>query len=310
MIERATVTVPADLVGVRADRVLAVLAGLSRSASRNLIEANLVMVGGVPIGRAAHLELGDVIDYPAQAPGAVLLPEPVPFSVVIELEDVLVVDKPAGVVVHPGAGHASGTLVNGLVYRFPGLASLGPENRWGLVHRLDRDTSGLLLVARSTEMHEFLQAELKERRVGRTYFALVSGRVGAATGTIDAPIGRDPARPTRMAVIQDGRPARTHYRRLAEWDDITLVEVELETGRTHQIRVHFASIGSGVIGDPVYGRRLALPGDLGRVWLHATRLRFPLRSGDQQEVSSPLPEDLRQSLASLGNPLSGEVSAF
>jgi len=307
MIERATVTVPTDLVGVRADRVLAVLAGVSRSVARSLIEANLVMVRGVPIGRGAHLEAGDVLDYPAQSKGAALVPRPVPFDVVVELDDVLVVDKPAGVVVHPGAGHSSDTLVNGLVYRYPGLASLGQEYRWGLVHRLDRDTSGLLLVARTSEMHRFLQAELKARRIGRTYLALVSGRVEAATGTIDAPIGRDPAHPTRMAVIQDGRPARTHYRRLAQWGETTLVEIELETGRTHQIRVHFASIGSGVMGDPVYGRGVSSLGDPGRVWLHATRLRFPLQSGDVQKASAPLPEDLQQSLSGLGKPTTGNL---
>lgn len=305
--EQLFVSVPDDLGGVRADRLLAVLGPMSRAASRDLIEAGRVFVDGAVVGRATRLAAGDVIVYAPVEETAELVAEPVPFAVAFDEQGVIVVNKPPGVVVHPGAGNETGTLVGGLIHRFPELRELGEEHRWGLVHRLDRDTSGLLLVARSVEVHEFLQNELKERRIGRTYLALVSGRLEAATGTIDAPIGRDPARPTRMAVVEDGRPARSHYRRRAVWDDVTLVEVTLETGRAHQIRVHFASIGHSVAADQMYGSGGRLSGDPGRIWLHAARLRFPLVDGEQREVSAPLPDDLRESLVGLGEPVSGQV---
>lgn len=299
--------VPEDLAGVRADRILALLGDMSRGASRDLIDGGGVSVAGVVIGRATQLAAGDVIEYSPPHPEVGLAAEPVPFSVVLDERGVIVVDKPPGVVVHPGAGNETGTLVGGLVHRFPELRSLGDKHRWGLVHRLDRDTSGLLLVARSAETHEFLQRELKARRIARSYLALVSGQLQSATGTIDAPIGRDPLRPTRMAVVQHGRAARTHYRRLAVWEHVTLVDIKLETGRTHQIRVHFSSIGHSVVGDQMYGRGGTLSGDPGRIWLHAVRLRFPADSGDYTEVAAPVPEDLRVSLAELGKPLSGHV---
>ncbi|MEA2001802.1 MAG: RluA family pseudouridine synthase [Actinomycetota bacterium] len=307
MNEGASVSVPEEMAGVRPDRAVAVLTGLSRSVSRALIEAGVVTVAGVPVTRSTRLETGDVIMYPAPSAEAPLAPEPVPFEVVLELSDLLVINKPAGLVVHPGAGHASGTLVNGLIHRYPELQALGAQYRWGLVHRLDRDTSGLLLVARTIETYEFLQAELKQRRIGRTYLALVSGHLDAATGTIDAPVGRDPVRATRMAVTQNGRPARTHYRRLAEWAETTLLEIELETGRTHQIRVHLASIGYGIIGDRVYGKRRSELGEPGRVWLHAARLRFRSIDDTHREVSTPLPADLSGSLDRLGDPISGDL---
>ncbi|MDJ0925503.1 MAG: RluA family pseudouridine synthase [Acidimicrobiia bacterium] len=307
MNEHRRVTVPADLAGVRADRVLAVLTGLSRAEARNLFEGGRVTVGGTAVARSTRLAAGDIIEYPQTETAVALVAAPVPFGVALERDDVVVVDKPAGLVVHPGAGHKSGTLVNGLVHRYPELGALGAEHRWGLVHRLDRDTSGLLLVARTATSHEFLQAELRARRVGRTYLALVHRELDAATGTVDAPIGRDPARPTRMAVVPDGRPARTHYRRLAGWDDVTLIEVELETGRTHQIRIHLASIGHWIVGDGTYGRQLAHDADPGRVWLHARRLRFSTAGGEQHTVVSALPQDLTDSLRRLGEPVLGSV---
>ncbi len=307
MAEPLSVVVTEDLEGVRADKLLAVLGEMSRSKSRDLIEAGRVLCGGAAIGRNDRLAAGDVITYEPFEEAAELLAEPVPFEVAFDGHDVIVVNKPPGVVVHPGAGNETGTLVSGLIHRFPELRDLGEEHRWGLVHRLDRDTSGLLLVARTVASHEFLQAELKARRVGRRYLAIVSGQMAAATGTIDAPIGRDPLRPTRMAVVEDGRPARSHYRRLALWRDVTLVGVRLETGRTHQIRVHFASIGHSVVADRLYGGSGMQPGDPGRIWLHAHQLRFPLPRGDVEEVSAALPDDLRRSLSSLGEPLSGEL---
>lgn len=305
MNERATVVVTSELDGVRLDRTLAVLAGLSRAAARRAVETGEVLVAGRAADRSTVPRAGDEIEYPVPPSEDVFLPAPVAFSVVADLGDVLVVDKPAGVVVHPGSGNQEGTLAHGLAYRYPELAALGSEYRWGLVHRLDRDTSGLLLVARTAEMHRYLQAELRERKVARTYVALVAGWLDAATGTIEAPIGRDPLRPTRMAVVRGGRPARTHYKRLAVWPDCTLVEVELDTGRTHQIRVHFSSIGNGLIGDPTYGPGESQRGDPGRVWLHARHLRFVLPDGTRHEAESVLPADLAASLAGLGEPDSG-----
>lgn len=308
MSDRITVEVPPELDRVRIDRVLAVLAEVSRSVSRQMLEDGTVSIAGIPVTMATVPRTGDLVEYQLPEKEAPLLPEAIPFEVAYESADVIVVNKPAGLVVHPGAGNASGTLASGLIHRYPELEQLGTENRWGLVHRLDRDTSGLLLVARSSQMHSYLQAELKARTIGRTYLALASGRLQAATGTVDAPIGRDPLQPTRMALVQDGRPARTHYRRLAEWDECALVEVQLETGRTHQIRVHFASIGNGLVGDAAYGRGVSVPGDPGRVWLHATKLRFTLPDGEVHEITSDLPADLVRSLQGLGEPEIGDAT--
>ncbi len=291
-----------EFAGVRLDRTLAKLSGLSRAQTRQLIEDGEVIVSGKQAGRTTTLHSGDVIEYPLPPPEEPFVPEPVAFTVALTLDEVLVIDKPAGLVVHPGAGNKRGTLAHGLAHRYPELAALGSDHRWGLVHRLDRDTSGLLLVARTAEMHDYLQQELEKRRVGRTYRALATGPMAAATGTIEAPIGRDPLRPTRMAIVRDGRPARTHYRRLTEWEEVTLVEVELETGRTHQIRVHFASIGHSLVGDGTYSEVPVSVGNPGRVWLHAIRLRFRLPDGEEHTVESPLPGDLEDSLRALGDP--------
>lgn len=300
MSERATVTVSEELAGVRLDRALAVLAGLSRAQSRQMIDSGDVIVAGSVATKSTVAAEGALIKYPLPEPAAVFVPEDVDFVEALKLDEVIVVNKPAGLVVHPGSGNTTGTLAHGLAYRYPELNALGEEYRWGLVHRLDRDTSGLLLVARSAAMHAYLQAQLKVRAIGRTYEALVSGHLAAATGTIDAPVGRDPIRATRMAVVQDGRPARTHYRRLAEWEECSRVEVDLETGRTHQIRVHFASIGHGLVGDAMYGDTTITIGNPGRVWLHAKRLRFSLPDGGAHDVAADLPSDLIASLNELG----------
>lgn len=305
--EPRAIVVPPELDGERADRIVAITAGVSRASARRIIEAGDAVGIDAP---SARLAAGAAFAVRLPAAELELRPEQVPFDLAYESPEVLVVMKPAGIVVHPGAGRSAGTLANGLVARYPELIGLGETHRWGLVHRLDRDTSGLLMVARTQAAHEALQAELKARRVGRTYLALAAGRFDAATGTIDAPIGRDPRHPTRMAVRRDGRIARTHYRRRAEWEDVTLLEVTLETGRTHQIRVHLASIGSPLVGDTTYGGGVVAAGDPGRVWLHASMLRFPdVGSGREVVVSAPLPSELRDSLEALGVPLRGHVPA-
>jgi 23S rRNA pseudouridine1911/1915/1917 synthase len=225
--------------------------------------------------------------------------EDVPFEVRWEDAHVLVVDKPAGIVVHPGAGRKTGTLASGLLHRYPELEGIGQEGRWGIVHRLDQGTSGLLLVARTAASFEFLTVEMAARRIHRSYLALVHGVPAMPTGTIDAPIGRDPVHPTRKKVVPDGRSARTHYRVRESFGSASLLEVDLETGRTHQIRVHLATIGHPVVGDRSYTRR-ADPVRVKRIFLHAARIVFnhPV-TGAETIVESPLPPDLVASLESV-----------
>jgi 23S rRNA pseudouridine1911/1915/1917 synthase len=309
------VTVPSrfaitdSLSGERADKILASVAGISRSAARALCDLGSVTVDGRVVA-ASDRVTGTVMGAAIPERGGLLVPDPsVPFTVLHADPDLLVVDKPAGVVVHPGAGTITGTLAAGLVARYPDLAALPADARWGIVHRLDKDTSGLLLVARSPLAFEELQHQLRQRRIGRVYLALVEGMFDNATGTIEAPIGRHPTHPTRRAVVQGGKPARTHYRRLAAWKTagVSLLEVRLETGRTHQIRVHLSAIGHPIVGDATYGRS-SQPGDPGRTWLHAIELSFahPM-SGEEVVVHSPLPSDLAATLGTLGPPASGAV---
>jgi len=245
-------------------------------------------VDGAVRAKSHRLEGGEQVELePREAAVPEIEPEDVPFRVVYEDEHLLVVDKPAGVVVHPGAGHASGTLVHGLA----GRAAGGEEDRPGIVHRLDRDTSGLLVVARSDEAHERLQQLIRERQVERRYTALVRGRPRSWRGTIDAPIGRDRDDPTRRSLDTDTpREAVTHFEVAELLGGHALLDVRLETGRTHQIRVHLAAIDLPVVGDPVYG---VPESGLGRQFLHANRLAFthPF-NGERVEVESPLPDDL------------------
>jgi 23S rRNA pseudouridine1911/1915/1917 synthase len=252
------------------------------------------------------IEPGSVLELDVPAPAAAeprAQPE-IPVSVIYEDDDLLIVDKPAGLVVHPSAGHAEGTLVNALLGRGGDLAPTGIAGvqRPGIVHRLDRDTSGLLMVARNDAAQGSLQAQLKARRVKKTYLALVGGTVAAAQGRIEAKIGRDPGRRTRMAVTTDGRPSTTGYRvreRFAGW---TLLELDLVTGRTHQIRVHLEAIGHPVAGDPVYGTGTSRrgPDGLARLFLHAWRLELTSpSSGRLIRAEAPLPPELESVLAGL-----------
>jgi 23S rRNA pseudouridine1911/1915/1917 synthase len=304
------VTVSVDLDGERADKVIATLLDSSRSTVRAIIDAGDACIQDVPVRPAERLRAGTVVRVFVPAEDVELVAEEdVPFDIVYEDSEILVVDKPAGVVVHPGSGRGSGTLVNGLIARYPDIVGVGQEGRWGIVHRLDRDTSGLLVVARTDAAYRGLIEMMKARDVSRRYLSIVRGLFTNTIGTIDAPIGRDPQNPTKMHLSRNGKSARTHYRRLAEWAsrEASFVSVTLETGRTHQIRVHMRSISHPIIGDRIYGRRGVI-GDPGRTWLHARELAFehPVTREQLRFISTP-PNDLSDSLASLGEPTSGRI---
>jgi 23S rRNA pseudouridine1911/1915/1917 synthase len=296
--EIRTVTVPRDARPGRADRFAADLTGLSRSHVQRLIADGRLRAGTLALKANTIVAGGTVLTLEVPAPVAAR-PEPEPgitVPVVYEDEDLLIVDKPAGLVVHPSPGHDSGTLVNALLGRGPEtFGGIAGVRRPGIVHRLDRDTSGLLMVARNDVAQASLMTQLKARRVKKTYLALVHGSVAAAVGRIEAPIGRDPKHRTRMAVVPDGRAATTGYRvreRFAGW---TLLELDLVTGRTHQIRVHLDAIGHPVAGDPAYGTGTSRrgPGRLGRLFLHAWRLELTApTSGRLIRAEAPLPAEL------------------
>ena len=297
-----TFVVPASLAGERVDRAVALLTGWSRSDVAALIEEGAVRIGGQPVAKSRRLAEGEEVEVEGEPqPEAPPVAEPVEFTVVHADDDLAVVVKPAGLVVHPGAGHETGTLAAGLLHRFPEVAGVGDPMRPGIVHRLDRDTSGLMVVARSARAYEALTAALAARRVERRYLALAWGRFDARRGTVDAPIGRSATRRTRMAVREAGKEARTGYEVLTQYDHpvCALVECCLETGRTHQIRVHLAAIGHPVVGDGTYGgdRNPLQPG---RPFLHAhaLTLHHPV-TGEHLEFSDPLPPELMALLSRL-----------
>jgi 23S rRNA pseudouridine1911/1915/1917 synthase len=299
--EGLSVTVPALLEGVRVDRAVAMLASVSRAHAAELVSAGRVRVDGrVVAARSQLLRSGSALEVDAVAEGPVLEAEAaVAFTVVHEDAQLVVVDKPAGLVVHPGAGRRHGTLSSGLLARYPDLASVGDPSRPGIVHRLDRGTSGLLVVARTEAAYRSLVSQLSARTASRRYLALVAGTVGEEQGVVEAPVGRSRRSPTRMAVSAAGRPARTRYRVLHRYRDplpSTLLAVALDTGRTHQIRVHLAAIGHPVVGDDRYGPGgrvggAVLPG--GRQFLHAAELALDHpATGERTRWRSPLPDDL------------------
>lgn len=288
--------------GERLDRLVAAHADISRTRAKALVESGAVAVSGARVERPSHrVAVGETVTAEVPTVGAPVRADPsIGVDVVHEDDAVLVVDKPAGMVVHPGAGRTGGTLVDGLLAGYPELAGVGPDHRPGIVHRLDRGTSGLLVVARTEAARSALVAELAEHGVEREYQTVVWGRVGAARGIVDAPIGRSRRDPTRRAVVEDGRPARTHYEVQARYEDpdqASLLECRLETGRTHQIRVHLAAIDHPVVADAAYGGARTDVG-LDRPFLHARRVAFthPV-SGRRVEVESPLPDDLVAALA-------------
>jgi len=305
-VEIRTVTVPIDARPGRADRFAADLTGLTRSHVQRLIGEGRLTAGPRALKANSIIGGGTVLTLelpPLEAP--VPQPEPnIPVTVVYEDDDVLIVDKPAGLVVHPAPGHQTGTLVNALLGRGGGAAFSGIAGvrRPGIVHRLDRDTSGLLMVARHDAAQASLSAQLKARRVKKTYLALVQGSVAAAVGRIEAPIGRDPKHRTRMAVVPDGRPATTGYRVRERFRDWTLLELDLVTGRTHQIRVHLDAIGHPIAGDPVYGTGTSRrgPDGLSRLFLHAWRLELTSPStGRLIRAEAALPAELESVLSGL-----------
>ena len=287
-----------DEVGARLDVVLGQRPEVgSRSRVGELIRIGAVTVDGIARSKSYRLGEGQVVAAVLAEPAAPSLAvEDVALSILYEDESLLVVDKPAGMPVHPSKGHAAGTLVNALLGH--GIGG-GEEFRPGIVHRLDKDTTGLLVVAKSVEAHRRLVHMMKERKIDRRYLALVHGGFASESGTIEAPIGRDPSSRKSMAVGGTAaREARTHFRVLERLGDFTLVEARLETGRTHQIRVHFQAIGHPVVGDPTYARRDAL--EIGRQFLHSYRLAFSHPMTEQPlSFEAPLPADLAEVLRGL-----------
>lgn len=286
---------------IRVDKFLAdQVADLSRSAAQRLIDGGRVTVNGEPVRSSHKVSTGDlVVALLPTEESAELLPQAIPLQIAYEDQALLVVNKPAGMVVHPAPGVSDGTLVNALLAHCPDLADSG-DQRPGIVHRLDRDTSGLVLVAKNEKVRRALQRQFKEREVRKAYLALLDGHLQPAWGRIEGPVGRDPHHRQRMAVLPGGREAVTEYHVLEQFShqvgpvagDYTLVEAQPLTGRTHQLRVHFASIDHPVVADDIYGRRRCrLP--LSRHFLHAWRLGFKHPStGQQMQLEAPLPEDL------------------
>lgn len=293
------VLLKADSAGVRLDLfIVQKLPELSRSFIQKLIESGHITLNGKPARASLKLKEGDEVSIVIPPPEpSELLAENIPINILYEDDDLLVVDKPVGMTTHPAPGNPTHTLVNALLSHLPALPESDNPARPGIVHRLDKDTSGLILIAKTREALANLSAQFKSREVKKAYIALVKGRVTPKSGIIDAPIGRDRAHRQKMSVSDAGRPARTAFTVLRYLDRYTLVEARPETGRTHQIRVHFASVGHPIVGDATYGTKSEL---VGRQFLHAQRLSFKLPStGKTVEFTSPLPPDLQSVLDKL-----------
>lgn len=307
MHEKESITTGADVFGKRFDQVVSeLLPDYSRSRVQQWIKQGLVLLNGKPAKAKEKMRGGEIIeidvDFDAEdSLDENWIAEDIPLNIVYEDEDVIVINKPAGLVVHPGAGNPQGTLLNALLHHEPALASVP---RAGVIHRLDKETTGLLVVARNLKSHAFLVEELQERNFEREYRALVCG-VMTAGGTVEEPIGRHPTMRTRMAVVRSGKHAVTHYRVEQRYRAHSLLRVNLETGRTHQIRVHLAHINFPIVGDPVYGGRLMFPKgssealnealrEFKRQALHAARLGIlHPRTGQEMSWEAPIPEDMQ-----------------
>ncbi len=274
------------------------LDGLTRSQAARLIESGEVAVNGKTAGKSYKLAGGEDIAVTLPEPEPVeAVPQDIPLDVVYEDADVIVVNKPSGMVVHPAPGHPDGTLVNALLYHCAGtLSGVGGALRPGIVHRIDRDTSGLIIAAKNDAAHQYLSAQLADHTLARTYECIVVGKLREDRGTVDAPIARHPTDRKRMAVVAGGREAVTHWEVIARYPGYTHVRCRLETGRTHQIRVHMAYIGHPILGDTVYGAKKEVPGLTGQC-LHAVGLRFlHPRTHEVVELSCPLPEEFTRML--------------
>jgi len=284
----------------RLDRAVASLAGITRSHAQRLLEEGKVRVDGVPRPKNHRLRPGSIleIELPEEEEFS-LIPREIPLNILYQDEHLAVISKPAGLVVHPASGHWDDTLVNALLVGVVDPEACDDKLRPGIVHRLDRDTSGLMVVAKSWRAKEVLQRMIRERILKRYYLCLVHGVPATRLGRVEAPIGRDPVHRRRMAVRGEGKPAVTLFRLLRDYGEASLLEVELITGRTHQVRVHMSYIGHPVVGDPEYGRRGELEKRLGihRQFLHAHRLEFPHPfSGEALSFRDPLPQDLEDAL--------------
>jgi 23S rRNA pseudouridine1911/1915/1917 synthase len=290
----SVVSLSVERGGERLDKVIpAHVQDLSRAVIQRLIKTGEVTVNGQPSKPSYRVQVGDevVVRVPVEMPEPVV-PEDIPLDIIYEDDTLLAVNKPAGMVVHPALGHTSGTLVNAVLAHCPQIADVGGLERAGIVHRLDKDTSGLILIAKDEATRAALQRQFKRRRVVKTYLALVEGQVQPREGVIEAPVGRDKRQRKRMAVVRRGREARTTYRAVEYFADHTLLEVRPYTGRTHQVRVHLAWLGYPIVGDRVYGRRRQrLLRD--RHFLHAAQLRFTHpTAGEEMDLKAPLPPEL------------------
>ena len=283
---------------IRLDKYLTeVLPQFSRAYLQKLIEEGHVLVNGQMAKASQKLSKSDRITVELPPSPGHPLAEPIPLAVIYEDEDILVIDKPAGLTVHPAPGHPSHTLVNAVLAHCPGLTMSNELVRPGIVHRLDKDTSGLIVIAKNDQAREYLVAQFKRHTVTKGYLVLIKGRLSPEQGIVEAPIGRDPHRRQRMAIVEAGKDAITRYQVRKYLANYTLVEVSPLTGRTHQIRIHLSAIGCPVVGDPIYGIKSA---HLDRQFIHAYRLGFRLPSTKQyQEFTSPLPADLEQVLEHL-----------
>ena len=296
-------TAATEHAGVRLDAFLSADGALTRSQAARLIAEGRVRVNGKPAAKSARLSGGETVtvDVP-QLRETALPPQDIPLDVVYEDDDVIVVNKPTGLVVHPAPGHPDGTLVNALLHHCgDSLSGIGGEKRPGIVHRIDRDTSGLITAAKNDAAHLALSAQLKDHSLSRTYECLVTGNMKQDSGTVDAPIGRSSADRKKMAVVPTGRRAVTHWEVVARYPGVTHLRCRLETGRTHQIRVHMAYIGHPILGDTVYGAKKPVPGLTGQC-LHAAGLRFiHPRTGEPVELHCPLPPEFTAMLQKLQN---------